>query len=241
MTLGKSITSAIPSARAAPQDPLHVAACRSGRSGDSRALAGTHEEAMTNTRSGSPAVASSIQCTPSEPSTLASSCGSETTLVVPQREHGPGELRGDELGGLEVDVGVDEARHEPAPAPVDPLRGAGVAADPRDPTVRHRDVALEPLAGEDAEDLRALAPRGRAARRRGRPRSGAHGSPSAGLCRHPCPTRSLAVPPTPGVRRADARLPEGAPGRTRTCNPPLRRRALCPVELPGRGRASLGP
>ena len=52
--------------------------------GDSSALAGTHEEAIAYTRSGSPALASSSQCAPSTPSTLASSCGSHTTAVVPR-------------------------------------------------------------------------------------------------------------------------------------------------------------
>ena len=55
----------------------------SSRRGDSKPLAGTHEGAITNTASGSPSEASSIQCTPSEPSTLATSCGSHTIAVVP--------------------------------------------------------------------------------------------------------------------------------------------------------------
>ena len=55
----------------------------SSRRGDSNALAGTHEGAITNTVSGKPSEASSIQCTPSEPSTLATSCGSQTIAVVP--------------------------------------------------------------------------------------------------------------------------------------------------------------
>ena len=56
-----------------------VSSCR----GDSNPLAGTHEGAITNTLSGRPSDASSIQCTPSEPSTLATSCGSQTIAVVP--------------------------------------------------------------------------------------------------------------------------------------------------------------
>ena len=55
----------------------------SSRRGDSKRLAGTHDGAITKTASGSPSLASSIQCTPSEPSTLAISCGSQTTAVVP--------------------------------------------------------------------------------------------------------------------------------------------------------------
>ena len=55
----------------------------SSRRGDSNALAGTQDGAITYTVSGSPSEASSIQCTPSEPSTLATSCGSQTIAVVP--------------------------------------------------------------------------------------------------------------------------------------------------------------
>ncbi len=55
----------------------------SSRRGDSNALAGTHDGAVTTTVSGRPSDASSIQCTPSEPSTLATSCGSQTIAVVP--------------------------------------------------------------------------------------------------------------------------------------------------------------
>ena len=55
----------------------------SSRRGDSKPLAGTHDGAITYTVSGSPSVASSSQWTPSEPSTFATSCGSQTTAVVP--------------------------------------------------------------------------------------------------------------------------------------------------------------
>ena len=83
MTDGKSITSATPIARRRRR----IAAMSSGPSGpcaDSSALAGTQDGAITYTRSGRPLDASSIQCAPSAPSTLASSCGSHTTVVVPR-------------------------------------------------------------------------------------------------------------------------------------------------------------
>ena len=60
-----------------------MSAGSSGHMGDSKSLAGTHEGAITNTSSGRPSDASSIHSTPSRPSTLATSCGSVTTAVVP--------------------------------------------------------------------------------------------------------------------------------------------------------------
>ena len=54
-----------------------------GRRGDSNDDAGTHDEAMTNTSSGTLSQQSSSQWMPSVPSTLATSCGSATTAVVP--------------------------------------------------------------------------------------------------------------------------------------------------------------
>ena len=60
-----------------------MSAGSSGPMGDSKSLAGTHEGAITNTSSGRPSDASSIHSTPSRPSTLATSCGSVTTAVVP--------------------------------------------------------------------------------------------------------------------------------------------------------------
>ena len=55
----------------------------SARRGDSNDDAGTHDGAMKYTSTGSPSHASASQCTPSVPSTLAISCGSATTAVVP--------------------------------------------------------------------------------------------------------------------------------------------------------------
>ena len=83
ITPGKFIISATPSARgwrrisrisSGPSDPNE----------DSKCDAGTHDDAITNTSSGSPSVASRYQRIPSSPATLASSCGSLTTAVVPR-------------------------------------------------------------------------------------------------------------------------------------------------------------
>ena len=82
MTPGKFIISATPSARGWRRI-ASMSSGSSGRSGDSKWLAGTHDGAITNTSSGSPSEASSIHSTPSRPSTLATSCGSVTTAVVP--------------------------------------------------------------------------------------------------------------------------------------------------------------
>ena len=54
-----------------------------GRRGDSNCDAGTHEEAVKKTSSGSSSQTSTSQWTPSVPSTFAISCGSATTAVVP--------------------------------------------------------------------------------------------------------------------------------------------------------------
>ena len=72
----------------------------------------------------------------------------------PERQHEAGELVDEQLHGLEVHVGVDEARHDEAPGRVDHL-GAVVLADPGDHAVGDRDVGVEPLAREDAEDAPA--------------------------------------------------------------------------------------
>ncbi len=48
------------------------------------AVAGTHEEAMSLTASGSPRAASTMKRMPGSPATLAISCGSLTTQVTPR-------------------------------------------------------------------------------------------------------------------------------------------------------------
>ena len=55
--------------------------------------------------------------------------------------------------GLDVDVGIDEPRHQHAPPRVHGLL-ANVASDAGKPPVRHGHVALEPFPREDAEHAR---------------------------------------------------------------------------------------
>ena len=72
----------------------------------------------------------------------------------PERQHEARELVDEQLHRLEVHVGVDEARDDEAARRVDHL-GAVVLADPGDDAVGDRDVGVEPLAREDAEDAAA--------------------------------------------------------------------------------------
>ena len=69
----------------------------------------------------------------------------------PERQHEAGELGGEQLRRLEVHVRVDEAGNDEGPLRVERL-GALVVAEPRDDAVADRDVDVEPLAREDAED-----------------------------------------------------------------------------------------
>ena len=73
----------------------------------------------------------------------------------PARDQQPRQLADHQLGRLDVHVRVDEPGGEPAPAPVD-ARPAVVRPDAGEPPVGDRDVALEPLPREGAEDLSAL-------------------------------------------------------------------------------------
>ena len=68
----------------------------------------------------------------------------------PERQDEPRELVEHQLRRLEVDVRVDEARHDVAPARVQ-LLGALVLAQACDEAVHDRDVGFEPLAREDGE------------------------------------------------------------------------------------------
>ena len=154
MTAGKFIISASPSAcRRRSTDSRSP--IESARRGDSNLLAGTHDDAINQTSSGSSSQTSSSQWMPSVPRTLAISCGSATTAVVPCAQHHPRELVDHQLGRLDVHVRIDEARHEVAPAGIDTLT-AGVAAEARDTPVCDRDVEVEPLLRERREDHRVL-------------------------------------------------------------------------------------
>ena len=120
MTPGKFIISATPSARRRRRI-ASMSPTVSSRRGDSNALAGTHEGAITNTVSGRPSEASSIQCTPSEPSTLATSCGSQTIAVVPWGRTARANCAGVSLEDSTCMCASMKPGHEEAPARVDPL------------------------------------------------------------------------------------------------------------------------
>ena len=77
------MSSATPSARGC-SSTRRISSGPNGPHGDSKCDAGTHDGAITNTSSGSPSVALRSQSTPSTPATLAISCGSQTTAVVPR-------------------------------------------------------------------------------------------------------------------------------------------------------------
>ena len=68
----------------------------------------------------------------------------------PERQDEPRELVEHQLRRLEVDVRVDEARHDVASARVQ-LLGPLVLPEPGDEAVDDRDVGFEPLAREDGE------------------------------------------------------------------------------------------
>ena len=124
----------------------------SSRRGDSNDDAGTHDDAMKKTSSGSPSVASISQCTPSVPSTFAISCGSATTAVVPS-----GRTRRANASGRSFDdsrcmwASMRPGTTQRPDASIDLV--AFVVTEPGDEAVGDRDVDLEPLAREDAEDL----------------------------------------------------------------------------------------
>ncbi len=71
----------------------------------------------------------------------------------PEWKHEPRELVHEQLRGLEVHVGVDESGDEVATRELEDL-GSLVVAEACDEPVCDREVAVEPLAGEDREDLR---------------------------------------------------------------------------------------
>ena len=125
----------------------------------------------------------------------------------PQRQHEAGELVGQELRRLEVQVGVDESRHDPAAGRVDRLGGL-VLADPRDVAVADRDVALEPLAREAGGPSLRASVRGLVAARREAARKILHACES-----YYAPSHGLLTPQT-----FEEHCPEGArrrPSRSR--------------------------
>ena len=123
--------------------------------GDSNWLAGTDEGANTRTSSGRPSQASMNQCTPSAPSAFASSCGSQTMVVVPRATSTRASSPTASLHDSTCMCASMKPGAERAAAPVDALATL-VGAHAGEAPVRDRDVAFEPLARERAEDPRAL-------------------------------------------------------------------------------------
>ena len=154
MTAGKFIISATPSAwRRRSTDSRSP--IESGRRGDSKRLAGTHDDAITQTSSGTSSqhVEQPVDAVGAEHVRDLVRVGDDRGGAV--GEHRAGELVDHQLRRLDVHVRVDEAGHEVAAARVDAL-SAGVAAEPRDAAVGDRDVDVEPLLREDREDARVL-------------------------------------------------------------------------------------
>ena len=71
-----------------------------------------------------------------------------------ERQHQAGELVDEQLRRLEMHVGVDKPRHEVPAGELKDL-AAVVVPDSGDVPVRDREIAVEPLAREDREHLRA--------------------------------------------------------------------------------------
>src|SRR5690606_5399832 len=72
------------------------------------------------------------------------------------RQHGALELERRDQAALDVDVGVDEAGHGDAAAPIDLAHAAVLLVRADDPVATDRDVALVQLAGRDVEEATAL-------------------------------------------------------------------------------------
>ena len=153
ITPGKFIISASPITRRR-RSRLSRSPGVKGRRGDSNCDAGTQEDAVKKTSSGSVSHTSTSQWTPSVPSTFAISCGSATTAVVPS-----GRTRRANSDGSSFEVSrCMWASMKPgttkAPS-ASRVSCALVGAEPGDDAVADRHVGVEPLAREDAEDAAA--------------------------------------------------------------------------------------
>ena len=170
-TPGKFIISASPITRRRRSSASRSPAV-SSRRGDSKRDAGTHDEAMNQTSSGSRPhdVEQPVDAVGAEHVRDLVRVGDDRRRA--EREHEPRELVDEQLRRLEVHVRVDEARARRSGRPRRRL-GALVLAEPGDVAVDDRDVGLEPLAREDARAPARRARRGRRARPRARRRGGA--------------------------------------------------------------------
>ena len=105
---------------------------------------------MKKTSSGRSPQTSSSQCTPSVPSTLAISCGSATTVVVPSGSTSRANSSTSSFDDSRCMCASTKPGHDVAAARVEHLV-ALVVAEPGDVAVDDRDVGLQPLAREDRE------------------------------------------------------------------------------------------
>src|SRR5690606_36853803 len=129
-------------------------------------VAGTQLKTAENTRRGRPREASTIHLMPGAPSTLATSCESCSTAVVPRTSAAsakrPGAAGRDEAD-LDVHVDVDHAGLHVGAAQVDRLPGLDLAApravallDLDEAPAQHGEPAPEHRLGDDVDDVRAL-------------------------------------------------------------------------------------
>ncbi len=151
-TPGKFITSASPSTQGLAWKRGEVDRVERGARG-LHAVAGTQEGAITNIESGEPLALSSMKRMPSRPSTLAISCGSVTTVVVPRGTTARANSDGRHHGALDVDVGVEQAGREIGAAEVERLARGVAGADADDDAARERDLGRIDLAGEHVDQL----------------------------------------------------------------------------------------
>ena len=177
----------------------------SGPRGDSKSDAGTHDGAITNTSSGSPSVASSSQRTPSTPATLAISCGSQTTAVVPRGTTARANCAGVSLADSRCTWASMKPGHEELPAPVDPL-AARVVADPGDPPVgeatspsSHSRVNAEKTFAPSMTVSGCASPRATAIRLRSRLTARPCHPGARGRAPAPCPVAARNAATTAGV------------------------------------------
>ncbi len=154
MTPGKFIISARPITRRRRRRPWRSPAV-SGRRGDSKADAGTQDDAVKYTSSGRPEQTSSSQWMPSRAEDVRDLVRVGDDGRRAHRQHEPRELVDEELRRLEVHVRVDEAGDDVRAADVERLRPF-VVAQAGDVAVTDSDVHLEPLAREDREHAAAL-------------------------------------------------------------------------------------
>ena len=153
MTPGKFIISARPSTRlrrmSASRSPSS-----SGRRGDSKTEAGTHEDGHEEDLELEARRRVMEPVDTVRPEHVCDLVRIGDDRRRPERQDQPGELVGEQLGRLDVHVRVDQPGDDVAPGGVDLLPPL-VRAETGDEAVDDRDVGLEPFAREDGQDSAA--------------------------------------------------------------------------------------